>query len=100
MDDRETEFLGVPSSWIVSNQKPHFSKSHSFMQTARLFPNGQSQAVRLPKEYRFEGEWVYIRRAGNAVVLLPRHVPWETLFASLDLFSDDFGGAVTAAPLE
>lgn len=61
------------------------------MQTARLFPNGQSQAVRLPKDFRFEGEWVYIQRVGNAVVLLPQHAPWETLFTSLDLFSDDFG---------
>jgi antitoxin VapB len=61
------------------------------MQTARLFPNGQSQAVRLPKEFRFEGEWVYIQRAGNAVVLLPQYAPWETLFASLELFTADFG---------
>lgn len=66
------------------------------MQTARLFPNGQSQAVRLPKDFRFEGEWVYIQRAGNAVVLLPQHAPWETLFASLDLFTDDFGGEPVA----
>ena len=70
------------------------------MQTARLFLNGQSQAVRLPKDFRFEGEWVYIRRAGNAVVLLPQHAPWETLFASLDLFSDDFGANAAPAPLE
>jgi len=61
------------------------------MQTARLFPNGQSQAVRLPKEFRFEGEWVYIQRTGNAVVLLPPHAPWETLFGSLELFTADFG---------
>lgn len=61
------------------------------MQTARLFPNGQSQAVRLPKEFRFEGEWVYIQRMGSAVVLLPHHAPWETLVASLDRFTDDFG---------
>ena len=43
------------------------------MQTAKLFPNGQSQAVRLPKEYRFEGDRVYIQRVGEAVVLLPYH---------------------------
>jgi len=61
------------------------------LQTARLFPNGQSQAVRLPKDFRFEGEWVFIQRVGNAVVLLPQHAPWETLFSSFDLFTDDFG---------
>ena len=41
------------------------------MKTARLFKNGQSQAVRLPKEYRFAGDKVLIKRVGNAVVLLP-----------------------------
>ena len=43
----------------------------SAITTARLFKNGSSQAVRLPKEYRFEGEEVAIRRMGDAVVLLP-----------------------------
>ena len=60
------------------------------MQTARLFPNGQSQAVRLPKEFRFEGERVYIQRTGNGVTLLPFSAPWQSLLASLDDFSPDF----------
>lgn len=60
------------------------------METARLFKNGQSQAVRLPKDFRFEGEKVFIKRVGNAVVLIPYQAPWETLFDSLDQFSDDF----------
>jgi antitoxin VapB len=60
------------------------------MQTAKLFPNGSSQAVRLPKEFRFEGDQVYIRRLGDAVVLMPYRAPWQTLFASLSHFSDDF----------
>lgn len=61
--------------------------------TAKLFPNGQSQAVRLPKEYRFPGDRVYVRRAGGAVVLLPYHAPWQPLFDSLDQFTDDFAGS-------
>lgn len=60
------------------------------METAKLFQNGQSQAVRLPKEYRFQGDRVYVKRLGQAVVLLPYHAPWSTLIASLDDFSDDF----------
>ena len=60
------------------------------METAKLFQNGQSQAVRLPKEYRFQGDQVYIKRLGDAVILLPYRDPWNTLIASLDLFSDDF----------
>ena len=60
------------------------------METAKLFQNGQSQAVRLPKKYRFEGEKVIIKRVGNAVVLLPCEDSWDTLFDSLEKFSDDF----------
>jgi len=62
------------------------------MQTARLFPNGQSQAVRLPKEFRFEGDRVYIQRVGEAVVLLPYQRPWQVLLDSLHQFSADFAG--------
>ena len=60
------------------------------MRTAKLFKNGQSQAVRLPLEFRFEGTQVYIKRMGNAVLLLPEQDTWEMLFDSLGLFSDDF----------
>ncbi|GAB4548133.1 MAG: AbrB/MazE/SpoVT family DNA-binding domain-containing protein [Pleurocapsa sp.] len=60
------------------------------METAKLFQNGQSQAVRLPKKYRFEGDKVIIKQVGNAVVLLPYQDSWETLFDSLEQFSDDF----------
>ncbi|MYB57353.1 MAG: antitoxin [Gemmatimonadetes bacterium] len=60
------------------------------MKTAKLFANGRSQAVRLPKEFRFEGSEVYIKRLGKMVVLLPRDDPWAPLIESLDMFSDDF----------
>ncbi len=60
------------------------------MKTARLFSNGRSQAVRLPKEFRFEGDEVYIKRVGNAVVLLPSRDSWRGLFESLERFSEDF----------
>lgn len=43
------------------------------MDTAKIFQNGKSQAIRLPKEYRFQGTKVYIKRVGNAVVLIPEH---------------------------
>ena len=60
------------------------------MNVAKLFQNGQSQAVRLPKSFRFEGDQVYIKRVGNAVVLLPYESPWQLLIDSVDQFSDDF----------
>ena len=60
------------------------------MDIAKLFQNGKSQAVRLPKEYRFSGDKVIIKRLGNAVILLPYRDSWQTLFDSLEQFSDDF----------
>jgi antitoxin VapB len=60
------------------------------MRTAKLFKNGRSQAVRLPKEFRFEGTQVFIKKVGNAVVLIPEQGSWQTLFDSLEQFSDDF----------
>lgn len=60
------------------------------MRAAKLFQNGQSQAVRLPKAFRFEGEEVFIKKIGNAVILIPTENPWEALFDSLHKFSDDF----------
>ena len=58
--------------------------------TAKLFQNGSSQAVRLPKEYRFEGEEVYINRIGNMVVLIPKDDPWRSLLDSLGTVNGDF----------
>ncbi len=60
------------------------------MNTAKLFKNGKSQAVRLPKEFRFEGTEVYIKKIGRSVMLIPKVDPWESLLSSLDDFSDDF----------
>jgi len=60
------------------------------MNTAKLFQNGQSQAVRLPRAYRFQGDRVYIKRLNNAVILLPFDDPWRPLVDSLAQFSDDF----------
>ncbi|MFY9261653.1 MAG: type II toxin-antitoxin system VapB family antitoxin [Gallionella sp.] len=60
------------------------------MRTAKLFRNGQSQAVRLPKEFRFEGEEVFIKKVGNVVMLIPVARSWDSLLDSLDQFSPDF----------
>ena len=60
------------------------------MKTAKLFKNGESQAVRLPREFRFQGEEVFIKRMGSAVILLPKAKSWGTLIDSLGKFPDDF----------
>ena len=61
--------------------------------TAKLFQNGQSQAVRLPKEFRFENlKEVFIKKINGMVVLIPKtdKTVWDTMFDNLDNFSDDF----------
>jgi antitoxin VapB len=60
------------------------------MDTAKLFKSGRSQAVRLPKEFRFEGDEVIVTRLGAAVVLLPKNHDWEVMFAALEGFGEDF----------
>jgi antitoxin VapB len=60
------------------------------MKTAKLFKNGRSQGVRLPIEFRFDGDRVFIKRAGNGVLLLPSKRAWDSLVDSLDHFSEDF----------
>ncbi|HRQ89645.1 MAG TPA: type II toxin-antitoxin system VapB family antitoxin [Bacteroidia bacterium] len=60
------------------------------MQTAKILPNGRSQAVRLPKEFRFDSDEVYVARMGSAVVLMPKTDSWNVLFESLEGFTEDF----------
>ena len=60
------------------------------MDTARLFQSGRSQAVRLPKEFRFAGTEVGVSYFGNGVLLLPVDDPWATLEAALSAFEPGF----------
>ena len=60
------------------------------MQTAKIFVNGRSQAVRLPKDCRFAGNDVFVKKIGKMVVLIPKDDPWASLVNSLDQFTDDF----------
>lgn len=60
------------------------------MDTARLFQSGRSQAVRLPKAYRFAGTEVVVKHFGNGVLLLPADDPWQTLQAGLATFEPGF----------
>ena len=60
------------------------------MDIARLFQSGRSQAVRLPKEFRFAGTEVAVRHFGNGVLLLPLDDPWQTLEEGLAAFEPGF----------
>ena len=61
------------------------------MDTAKLFKNGRSQAVRLPKDYAMMGEEVYVKRINGAILLIPKDADlWGPFVESLEKFSDDF----------
>ncbi len=60
------------------------------METAKLFMNGRSEAVRLPKNYRFGSKEVYVKKVGDLVLLIPKDKTWDVFLLSLDGFSEDF----------
>ena len=60
------------------------------MEVAKIFSNGGSQAVRLPKNCRFDQDEVLVNRIGNVVILMPKNDPWAPMMQSLDMFTEDF----------
>ena len=68
------------------------------MPTAKLFWSGRSQAVRLPKEFRFDGQQVRIRRHGSSVILEPLADDWAWLDAIVGKLDDDFIAAINEQP--
>jgi antitoxin VapB len=60
------------------------------MLTAKVFRSGNSQAIRIPKEYQIDGEELYINKIGDAIVIFPKNNPWELFKKSLTAFSDDY----------
>jgi len=70
------------------------------MKTAKLFANGQSQAVRLPKEYRFSGSEVGITKVGEVVLIYPKGREDKLFFSSLGGFTEDFFDSIESARRE
>lgn len=60
------------------------------MNIVKLSKDKDRQFVDLPENYQIEGEEAYIKKIGNVILLIPKDNPWQTLFSSLELFSDDF----------
>jgi len=62
------------------------------MMTAKIFENGRSQAVRLPKEYRFSSDEVLVNKIGDMVVLIPKERKWDSFMKAIDMFTADYMG--------
>jgi antitoxin VapB len=59
------------------------------MQTAKVFRNGRSQAIRLPKEFRVDTAEVYLKKTSDGFLVIPRD-PWEIFFEGIEELSADF----------
>ncbi|MCC5614615.1 AbrB/MazE/SpoVT family DNA-binding domain-containing protein [Nostoc sp. CHAB 5836] len=64
------------------------------MNTAKLTTDGTRQMVILPEDFQLTGTEVYIKKIGNAIVLIAKDNPWQSLIGSLDNFSDDFMNSI------
>ena len=60
------------------------------MRTSKVFTSGNSQAIRLPKEYQVKDKELFIQKIGSTIILFPKKNPWKTFEKSLNEFSDDF----------
>ncbi len=60
------------------------------MKTAKIFKNGRSQAVRLPKEFRFDCDEVFVQKQGDKVILSAIEPGWDEFFDSVSVFGEDF----------
>ena len=60
------------------------------METAKIFMNGRSEAVRLPKNCRFGSKEILIKKVGDLVMLIPKEKAWDVFMDGLNGFSDDF----------
>jgi antitoxin VapB len=59
------------------------------MHTAKVFQNGRSQAIRLPKEFRVDSDEVYLKKTSDGFLVIPRD-PWELFNEGVEELSDDF----------
>jgi antitoxin VapB len=70
------------------------------MNTAQISTNGTHQIVILPEDFQMAGTEVYIKKVGNAIILIAKDNPWQSLFESLEQFSEDFMTTRDQPPLD
>ena len=70
------------------------------MNTSKISTDGNHQIVILPEDFKMTGTEVYIKKVGNAIVLIAKDNPWQSLFESLEQFSDDFMTTRDQPPLD
>jgi antitoxin VapB len=76
------------------------SASSAAQRKAKVFMNNRSQAVRLPKEFQFQTQEVFIRKVGSDVVLSPRPADWSAYLADAPVASESFMSDVEDLPVQ
>jgi antitoxin VapB len=85
--------------WHILMYMPH-PKEQYMQRKAKIFMNNRSQAVRLPKEFQFRTQEVFIRKEGSEVVLSPRPFNWTAYFAEAPVASSSFMEDVQDLPVQ
>lgn len=80
------EAIGPRSENCLKNSHNRKTK----MKTAKILKDNETQTLLLPAEFNLPGDEVYIKKEGNTIVLIPVDNPWQPLFDSLDMFTEDF----------
>jgi antitoxin VapB len=70
------------------------------MNTAKVSTDGIHQILILPEDFQMTGTEVYIKKAGNAIIIIAKDNPWQSLFESLEQFSEDFMTVREQPPLD
>jgi antitoxin VapB len=60
------------------------------MLTTKVFKSGNSQAIRIPKEYQIDADELFINKIGSTIIIFPKNDPWKMFKESLTGFSDDY----------
>jgi antitoxin VapB len=60
------------------------------MKTAKVFKSGNSQAIRLPKEYRLESDEIFLNRIGNVLIIIPKDDPWSIFSQGIKEIGNDY----------
>ena len=88
-----TGYLPFTLSWFILRYNTVYIAREGAvicLKTAKVFKNGRSQAIRLPKECRLSSDEVMVNKIGDVVILLPKQNKWDSFMKAVDMFSDDF----------
>ncbi len=70
------------------------------MEKTKIFKSGNSQAIRLPKKYRINGDEVFIKKYGDGLLILPKSSSWNSMLESINNFSEDYLEDRVQLPIE